>query len=102
MDWLTEDHRFGLYWLGSAVLFARLAIMGAWRFHEQPKRPRAAIIAFAVSWAALAGQNASVRLSEVPTLTQGLASEAARLAGMLSLLWLSIEFARIGRRNDDD
>lgn len=86
-------HRIGLYWMGDALMLAWLARMAAGRLRTGLNRPRASILAFAVSWLVLTADFAAIRfgLTHYDPMN-GWTSEIVRAASVVSLGWMAWEY----------
>ena len=93
IDYFDAGHRIGVYWGLAALGFAWFAWLGVRRFIDEPTRMRGAIVAFAVCWTLLCGNNALFRFEsiEVASLSSWEA-EFIRAASVLSHAWLCWEF----------
>lgn len=91
---MSENTRFGLYFLVDAILFWLFAGIALRRLVAAANWRRFSILAFAVSFGAFFTQVAIIRLGLTDTaLATGWHSEAIRAGMMMSLAWMTWEYA---------
>jgi hypothetical protein len=101
----NADHRIGIAWIVSTILFVYFGQIAARRIYAESTWARWSIFAFAFSWAALCFQNTLLRFHAVPaSAALSWWSEFIRDSCCVTLLWMALSFRsgriRSGKKED--